>query len=330
MGFKAVKRIVGSLADSRLSQRMMHHAERLALHAASLRVLAYHRIDDPNQTPALYPGLVSATPTEFARQIEFLKSNADVVSLADVEAAFQGEVVLPPRAVLLTFDDATTDFAEHAWPILKEHQLPATLFVPTAYPDQPQRHFWWDELYRAIFHSPDGSEFTIADRTFTVESPPDRSRLFRNLKEQFKLLPHTEFLTAMQEVSRIIPDQPTTNNVLGWNQLRSLHQEGVTLAPHTQTHPMLNRVPHELALKEILGSWEDLRQQIEAAIPRVLAFPAGGMNETARSALQELGFDLAFSTRRGINRLPSADPLSLNRINVGRATTLGLLRLQLI
>jgi len=330
MGFKAVKRIVGSLADSRLSQRMMQHAERLALHAASLRVLAYHRIDEPEQTPDLYPGLISATPAEFARQIAFLKSHADVVSLTEVEAAFRGDIELPSRAVLLTFDDATTDFAKHAWPILKEHQLPATLFVPTAYPDQPQRHFWWDELFRAIFQSPEGSQLRVLDRSVPLQHASERSRQFRNLKEQLKLLPHAEFEAAMEEVRKLPCRKPDSNNVLGWESLRELSREGVTLAPHTRTHPMLNRVPHDLALDEILGSWEDLRDRIDCPIPRVLAFPAGGMNETARSALCELGFDLAFSTRRGINRLPSADPLALNRINVGRATTLGLLRLQLI
>jgi peptidoglycan/xylan/chitin deacetylase (PgdA/CDA1 family) len=57
---------------------------------------------------------------------------------------------LPPRAVLITFDDAYDDFGKTAWPILQHFRLPATLFVPTAYPDQPQRAFWWDRLYRAM------------------------------------------------------------------------------------------------------------------------------------------------------------------------------------
>src|ERR671914_537157 len=73
------------------------------------------------------------------------------VRLADrILPAREGRADLPPRAVLLTFDDAYDDFAEVAWPLLRHHGLPATLFVPTAYPDVPGRAFWWDRLHQAV------------------------------------------------------------------------------------------------------------------------------------------------------------------------------------
>ena len=40
---------------------------------------------------------------------------------------------LPPRPVVLTFDDAYTDFYSAALPVLREHGFRATLYVPTAY-----------------------------------------------------------------------------------------------------------------------------------------------------------------------------------------------------
>ena len=40
-------------------------------------------------------------------------------------------------AVLVTFDDAYADFAEHAWPVLRAHGISPLLFVPTAFPGDP-------------------------------------------------------------------------------------------------------------------------------------------------------------------------------------------------
>jgi len=64
---------------------------------------------------------------------------------------------LPRRAVILTFDDAFSDFATEAWPILQRHGCPAAVMVPTAHVgganewdagagEAPRRLLGWDEL----------------------------------------------------------------------------------------------------------------------------------------------------------------------------------------
>ena len=51
----------------------------------------------------------------------------------------------PPNAVLVTFDDGYAD-VEAAVPLLRRSGVPATFFVPTAYPDAG-RLFWWDRVW---------------------------------------------------------------------------------------------------------------------------------------------------------------------------------------
>lgn len=46
-------------------------------------------------------------------------------------------------AVALTFDDAFTNFLTVAWPLLRDHGFPVTLFVPTSYAGQSNH---WDSL----------------------------------------------------------------------------------------------------------------------------------------------------------------------------------------
>src|SRR5436305_12728994 len=56
-----------------------------------------------------------------------------VVSLDDVIAHYLERKPLPPRAVLITFDDGYLDNLENAVPILRRHGYPAVLFVPLGY-----------------------------------------------------------------------------------------------------------------------------------------------------------------------------------------------------
>ena len=45
--------------------------------------------------------------------------------------------------IALTFDDAFVNFRDEAWPVLREHGLPVTVFVPTDHAGRTNR--WPDE-----------------------------------------------------------------------------------------------------------------------------------------------------------------------------------------
>src|SRR5262245_12968027 len=98
-----------------------------------LRVLTYHRVDEPNANPWMDPGLISAAPEAFEAQMKYLAANYQPVSALDVIHAYETDRqhTLPDRAVIVTFDDGYGDFAKYAWPILKLYHIPTILFVPT-------------------------------------------------------------------------------------------------------------------------------------------------------------------------------------------------------
>ena len=294
-----------------------------------LRVLTYHRIDEPSRMENLHPGMVSATPAEFARQIKEVARNYHVVSMHTVMDAIERKTSLPARSVLLTFDDAYRDFSEHAWPIMKSYNLPVTLFVPTAFPDQPKRVFWWDRLYAAVANANRTAEVRFDDDRFSLRTEQDKKNSFKKVRNLIKTLPHEQ---AMQEVDRICEElnaPELENYVLGWDDLRQLASLGVTLAPHTQTHPLLNRIDEKNIIEQAMGSLNDLCREIGETLP-IIAYPAGGVSDAASETLRRIGFKLAFTTRRGINDLNSADLLQLRRINVGQGTSLSIFRAQLV
>jgi peptidoglycan/xylan/chitin deacetylase (PgdA/CDA1 family) len=292
-----------------------------------LPVLTYHRVDEPERSPDLYPGLIGATPAEFDEHMRFISSFHSPVSLADLLAVRRGEAPLPPRAVMVTFDDGYRSVAEHAWPAMQRHGVPLTLFVPTAYPGEPDRAFWWDRLWGALGGARAHVSTPAGD--MPVGTPDERLRTYRRLREHVKSLPHDEAMRFVDELCGDAGVEAPTASVLDWDALRRLAGEGVALGPHSRTHPLVQRLAPADAREEILGSLGDLEREV-GSIPRVFAYPGGGVDGETTAFLREEGFELAFGTSRGINDLSRPDWLRLRRINVGRSSGLTGVRVQLL
>jgi peptidoglycan/xylan/chitin deacetylase (PgdA/CDA1 family) len=106
-----------------LTKVMVETAGRLLAARPSHRVvvLCYHSIH-----PA--KSFASATPELFARQIRWLKGSCDVIRFSQVHEAVKRTRAGRPM-VAITFDDGYSDNYEWAYPVLRDHDLPATFFL---------------------------------------------------------------------------------------------------------------------------------------------------------------------------------------------------------
>lgn len=98
--------------------------------AAGIVILIYHRIGHGTG------GEMDIAIDEFDRQIEWLSEHHDLISLDDATARLQVPTSTPRPAVALTFDDGTTDWVDHALPVLERHCAPATFYVATRFVEQ--------------------------------------------------------------------------------------------------------------------------------------------------------------------------------------------------
>lgn len=283
-------------------------------HPQLVRVLTYHRVENREG---------------FAQQANYLASSHHVISMLELLEACERGTTLPPRSVLITFDDAYHNFAQHAWPVLKRYRLPVTLFVPTAFPDDPERGFWWDRLEQAVATTRRRDELDTPLGRLPLAQPNQRDQAFRRLRDYVKALPHSKAMTLVEQICSELDVPPAPHRVLGWDELRQLAREGVTLGAHSRTHPLMDRISIEEARSEAIGSLHDLEREI-GPVPPIFAYPGGTFNDTIAEVLAHAGFALAFTTVRGTNILGEADRLQLRRNNIGQRATVGVLRARLL
>ncbi len=118
---------------------MACHAGYAAEHAI---ILQYHQIN-----PTLSSD-TSVTPEQFQAHVDYLKANKfNVLPLEYIIERLRQKKTLPEKAVAITFDDAHHSIYKHAFPTLKQHDWPFTIFVTIKSVDANSRSFLsWEQL----------------------------------------------------------------------------------------------------------------------------------------------------------------------------------------
>jgi len=95
-------------------------------------VLMYHQLA-PRLVSIRSRHNVLVTPEVLERQMQYLEENGYTTITCKQLAAYlhEGEA-LPPRPVLITFDDGWRSVFLHAFPVLQRHRMKATVFLITA------------------------------------------------------------------------------------------------------------------------------------------------------------------------------------------------------
>jgi peptidoglycan/xylan/chitin deacetylase (PgdA/CDA1 family) len=93
------------------------------------------------------------------------------------------------------------------------------------------------------------------------------------------------------------PDHNATH-FMSWDELRALHDAGMTIGDHTTTHPYLWTLPQDAIEHEI--AYSKARLDAELGVPVLdFASPYGFITDGIASTTQALGFRSARSTYRG-------------------------------
>ncbi len=88
-------------------------------------ILMYHSIDEQWTKVKL-----SVSPEQFREQMKFLRDrHYNVISLDELADLIMSGRRIPHNTVVITFDDGNENNYTNAFPVLKEYNLPATIFL---------------------------------------------------------------------------------------------------------------------------------------------------------------------------------------------------------
>ena len=146
-------------------------------------ILTYHRVCPENDNWSLQ----SIKPQLFKQQMEYILKKYEIISLHKLAKYICEEKSLPQKAIIITFDDGYLDSYLYAYPILKEHHIPATIFLATGYIES-NRLFWWDEIGYIIQHM-NISQFNLNELgNFSLYSNEDKPRVQAEITAALKLV----------------------------------------------------------------------------------------------------------------------------------------------
>lgn len=263
-------------------------------------ILMYHRVLPLDEVEGTFvqPGMY-VTPRTFELHLRYLTARFAVVPLQELLARWQdGTWSREARYCAITFDDGWVDNYRHAFPLLRKHRVPATIFLPT---DLIGTTGWlWSDRLGYLMHRCGSGGSGDVDRaiehakSWTADA---RERLIAGLE---------------RKSGATLPRQRC---FLDWREVREMSRHGVRFGSHTSSHAILTRLDAASLESELRRPLATLASQCDAPLP-ILAYPNGDHSEPVAAAARMAGYRAAVTTKPGAEPRRPGDLYGLRRVGV--------------
>ena len=298
-------------------------------------ISTYHYVRDLKHSR--YPKIKGLDIELFRQQVDFLCENFNVITMEQVIESVKTGASLPERAALITFDDGYTDNFAYALPILEEHKIQGSFFIPAkAYSehkllDVNKIHYIlasadtseiipelkkkldhyrgdefnypeWEELY---------NEFAIADRFDTADTIFVKRLLQNGLPERLRNIICSELLEEFVGVSE---EKLAYELYMTEDQLRMMKRCGMFIGLHGYDHYWLAKIPEEQMRADIDKSIEIMSEFIDRD-SWVMNYPNGDYGPAVIDHVKKRGACLGLSVDIGVADLDKDDLFALPRFD---------------
>ncbi|WP_198263370.1 poly-beta-1,6-N-acetyl-D-glucosamine N-deacetylase PgaB [sulfur-oxidizing endosymbiont of Gigantopelta aegis] len=243
--------------------------------------ICYHDVKTITQGD-LGPDQYAISPENLLAQFEWLKkNNYQAISFDDLIAAREGKKSLPPKAVLLTFDDGYISFYTKIYPLLKLYNFPAVFAIVGKWLETPR----------------DGN-VQYGKKSISREHFLSWAQL-----KEMQASGLVEVASHSFNLHRGILANPQKNT-----QPAAISRQYYSRSQHYETDKTyLHRIKNDLKKNS------NLITQKLGKPPRVMVWPYGAYNKKTVQIAKELGmpFNLSLDTELELKRKNSITDLSL-------------------
>lgn len=294
-----------------------------------LLVLMYHRVIDleAERKDYIQPGMY-VTKETFAMQMNYLSEYYDVITLEEFIEAVKTRDRIKSNACVITFDDGWRDTYTQAFPILKEYNLPATVFLVSEYVGT-NRWFWTERVsyllvkyLQTMGFKESRPAFYPALARIDFFSLTSKRNLVSEEKieliiEKMKQLKQDEREKAIKEMEDLLKDDLLSDSserlLMNWGEIKEMSRFRITFGSHTKRHVLLTKVTKRDAIEEIVES----KQEIEKCLAKpcqAFCYPNGDHDDQVKETVKE-HYISAVTTQHGFVK-PGDDLFGLKRIGI--------------
>lgn len=202
----------------------------------------------------------------------------------------------PRPKLALTFDDGLRNNLTVVYPILRELGAAATFFVC---PGLVETGRWpWNFECRARL-----SRMSLEQRGAIAEELGLQSSGIEGIVTKLKYLPHGQRVAVEQSLIRATPHFVPTegerleNDVMTWQELKSLDPAVVTIGGHSSHHEILTRLEPEHLEREVAGCKTWLERELGRPV-RHFCYPDGAYDARVLECVGR-HYDTAVTTEKG-------------------------------
>lgn len=263
-------------------------------------IIVYHRIG-PKTDEWSFPSL---NPHVFETQMIYLKKYFQIISMDEyINLGVQlMSKYNSSRFAIITFDDGYRDSYKNAFPILRSHGIPATIFLTTGFIGSGQL-FWWDIIRYMVWNTKIKC-FKNDIKSYNLSLNLEKTHLIAQLEYMLKCIPESKknkiICDLIDYFNVELPNDLGKELILSWDEVKEMNENGIDFGSHTVSHPILSNISITDAIYEINQSKRDIEQKIGMPV-NSFSYPNGqplDFNPSIIKLVKKSGYKCALTTKQ--------------------------------
>ncbi|MFW6275812.1 MAG: polysaccharide deacetylase family protein [bacterium] len=244
------------------------------------QILMLHRVIPWSGKERIHNHLsLEISPERLVNIIEFFKKkDYSFISLDELPAWLENNYRTSRKFVIFTFDDGYKDNLDFAYPVLKKHNVPFTIYITSSFPDR-KAIIWWYILEDLILRN-NKIQYTFSSGSVNIncQNYIKKEKAFACLRG---LITQLDDKNLENELAGFFfkygfsVHEYNNELTLSWNSISQLSKDPlVIIGAHTLNHYNLCSLSDEQSYHEIIGSKNRIEAKINYKIKH-FSYPLG-------------------------------------------------------